>query len=129
MKSAFGLAILAATLVAGIGHNSWDKPCFNGECAYDLPDHKAQSGTVKLFAKSPYAIADITPAAGWVVLDCDPNALEQEIRLVCKSDDAEGAGCNHFFDGGHGPVDKYVRLPESVSRRFAVQNPCIKFPE
>ncbi|KAJ8454127.1 hypothetical protein ONZ45_g19426 [Pleurotus djamor] len=117
MKSAFALAVLAATLVAGIGHNSWDQPCFGGECAYDLPDHKGQSGTVKLasFAKSPHAIADITPAAGWVVLDCDPNALQQEIRLVCKSDDAEGAGCNHFFDGGHGPVNKYLRLPESCS--------------
>lgn len=48
MKSAFGLAILAATLAAGLGHNDWSKPCFNGECAYDLPDHLGQSGTVKL---------------------------------------------------------------------------------
>ncbi|KAJ8474994.1 hypothetical protein ONZ45_g15760 [Pleurotus djamor] len=115
MKSAFALAILAATLVAGIGHNNWEQPCFHGECAYDLPTHKEQSGTVKLFAKSPYAIADITPTAGWVVLDCDPNALEQEVRLVCKSDNAEGGACNHLFDGGHGPVGKYVRLPESCS--------------
>ncbi len=48
MKSAFGLAILAATLAAGLGHNDWSKPCFNGECAYDLPDHRGQSGTIKL---------------------------------------------------------------------------------
>lgn len=39
------------------------------------------------------AITDITPAAGWVVLDCDANAVSQEIRLVCNSDDAEAVGC------------------------------------
>ncbi|KAJ8691282.1 hypothetical protein PTI98_010871 [Pleurotus ostreatus] len=114
MKSAFGLAILAATLATGLGHNDWSKPCFNGECAYDLPDHLGQSGTVKLMAKSPHAIADITPAAGWVVLDCDPNALSQDIRLVCQNDDTEASGCSHFFEGS-GPVHKYVRLPESCS--------------
>lgn len=65
-------------------------------------------------AKSPHAIADITPAAGWVVLDCDPNALSQDIRLVCQNDDIEASGCSHFFEGS-GPVHKYVRLPESVS--------------
>lgn len=66
------------------------------------------------FSSNPHAMADITPAAGWVVLDCDPHALVQDIRLVCKGDDAEGAGCNHLFNGVD-PVDKYVRLPESVS--------------
>ncbi|KAF7422667.1 hypothetical protein PC9H_010823 [Pleurotus ostreatus] len=64
MKSGFALGILAATLVAGRTHNDWSKPCFEGECAYDIPDHKQQSGAVKLFSK-PHAIADITPAAGW----------------------------------------------------------------
>ncbi|KAJ8691443.1 hypothetical protein PTI98_011014 [Pleurotus ostreatus] len=113
MKSGFALGILAATLVAGRTHNDWSKPCFEGECAYDIPDHKQQSGAVKLFSK-PHAIADITPAAGWVVLDCDPHALSQDIRLVCKGDDAEGSGCAHLF-GGAGPVDKHVRLPESCS--------------
>ncbi|KAF4590043.1 hypothetical protein EYR38_009341 [Pleurotus pulmonarius] len=85
MKSGFALAILAATLVAGRAHNDWSKPCFEGECAYDIPDHKQQSGAVKL-----------------------------DIRLVCKGDDAEGSGCAHLF-GGAGPVDKHVRLPESCS--------------
>lgn len=49
-----------------------------------------------------------------MVLDCDPNRLEQEIRLVCNSHDMEEAGCAHFFEGG-GPEHKYARLPESVS--------------
>ncbi|KDQ25430.1 hypothetical protein PLEOSDRAFT_1046128, partial [Pleurotus ostreatus PC15] len=56
---------------------------------------------------APLAITDITPAAGWVVLDCDANAASQEIRLV------------HLFEGD-GPVHKYVRLPESCgSEPFA----------
>ncbi|KAF4587078.1 hypothetical protein EYR40_011099 [Pleurotus pulmonarius] len=115
MKSTLSFSILMAGLVAGLGHNNWERPCFNGECAYDLPAHKGQSGTIKLFATNPYAIADITPATGWVVLDCDPQAVVQDIRLVCKDDDAEGAGCNHLTSGA-GPLDKYVRLPESCSQ-------------
>ncbi|KAF4562531.1 hypothetical protein EYR36_003925 [Pleurotus pulmonarius] len=65
----FVLAILWATLVAGRGANDWSKPCFNGECAYDIPT-KGQSAAIKL-----------------------------DIRLVCNSDDAESAGCSHLFDG------------------------------
>ena len=61
-------------------------------------------------------MSDLTPAAGWVILDCDPNALDQEIRLVCETDDEE-SGCNHVFEH-HGPVDKIVRLPESVSNCY-----------
>ncbi|KAJ8693340.1 hypothetical protein PTI98_008344 [Pleurotus ostreatus] len=115
MRSTLSIPLLAATLVAGLGHNDWDRPCWNGECAYDLPAHKGQSGTIKLFAANPYAIADITPAAGWVVLDCDPQAVVQEIRLVCMGGDTEGAGCDHLTSGA-GPLDKYVRLPENCSQ-------------
>ncbi|KAF9496506.1 hypothetical protein BDN71DRAFT_1357912, partial [Pleurotus eryngii] len=61
---------------------------------------------------NPHAITDITPAAGWVVLDCDPHALVKDIRLVCKGDNTEGPGCNHLFNG-RDPVDKYVQLPKS----------------
>ncbi|KAJ8514515.1 hypothetical protein ONZ45_g7962 [Pleurotus djamor] len=60
------------------------------------------------------ALTDITPAAGWVILDCDPHALQQEVRLVCSTPDLESAGCQHVFDNG-GPVDRVVRLPESCS--------------
>ncbi|KAL4264541.1 hypothetical protein AB1N83_005050 [Pleurotus pulmonarius] len=116
-QSGFALAVLAATLVAGRGANDWSKPCFNGECAYDIPTEN-QSASIKMVG-APVAITDITPAAGWVVLDCDANAVSQEIRLVCNSDDAEAAGCSHLFEG-EGPVHKYVRLPESCgSEPFA----------
>ncbi|KAF9495226.1 hypothetical protein BDN71DRAFT_1589895 [Pleurotus eryngii] len=55
-------------------------------------------------------MTDITPAAGWVILDCDPNALDQTIRLVCMNEDEEA--CRHLYAHG-GPQDKVVRLPES----------------
>ncbi|KAF4602789.1 hypothetical protein EYR40_006006 [Pleurotus pulmonarius] len=58
---------------------------------------------------SPKSISDITAAAGWVVLDCDKNSLEQEIRLVCRGDDE--AACNHLLEHGE-PVNKLIRLPE-----------------
>lgn len=48
MKATLSIPLLAATLVAGLGHNDWDRPCLKGECAYDLPAHKGQSGTIKL---------------------------------------------------------------------------------
>ncbi|KAL0948981.1 hypothetical protein HGRIS_009081 [Hohenbuehelia grisea] len=107
---AAGLAALGTANAA----NDWSKPCFSGECAYDLSEEASSgmyTGTFKLFGSSK-SVTDITPSAGWVVLDCDPNALAQDIRLVCKTNDADSAGCSHLFDHG-GPVDKIVRLPES----------------
>ena len=56
-------------------------------------------------------ISDITNAAGWEILDCDQNAVEQDIRLVCSS---STAACDHLYSSG-GAEGKIVRLPESVS--------------
>ncbi|KAF7422513.1 hypothetical protein PC9H_010669 [Pleurotus ostreatus] len=109
MKSVFALAILAATLAAAKPANDWSKPCFDGECAYDLPGTKETGSATLKLSGAAKAITDITPAAGWIVLDCDPHALSQEIRLVCKGDDE--ASCGHLFE--HGPEHKVVRLPES----------------
>ncbi|KAJ8519007.1 hypothetical protein ONZ45_g3992 [Pleurotus djamor] len=108
-----GVAFLALAVTSVLARrNDWAAPCFEGECGYDLPPGGA-SGHIRM-AGSPNALTDITPAAGWVILECDPNALAQDIRLVCNSHDAEAAGCAHFFSGD-GPVHKYVRLPESCS--------------
>ncbi|KAJ8517247.1 hypothetical protein ONZ45_g5540 [Pleurotus djamor] len=105
------LALLAVASVAvqAVPANNWDVPCFHGECAYDLPESGQGSGIFAM-SGSPKALTDITPAAGWVILDCDPNALKQEIRLVCR--DGEEDACNHLSSYG-GPVNKVVRLPES----------------
>ncbi|KAL0955768.1 hypothetical protein HGRIS_001983 [Hohenbuehelia grisea] len=109
MKQVFSLGIIAASLVAAEKANDWSEACFHGECAYDLAGTEAAGyGSVKL-SGSPKSITDITTAAGWVVLDCDPHAMAQEIRLVCKSEETEG--CGHLFE--HGAVNKVVRLPEA----------------
>jgi hypothetical protein len=89
-------------------------------------------------------IADITQAADWEILSCDPQSLAQDIRIVCKT--ADSTGCDHLFatpsgapsrlavtsgtlstsaadvsgtawpsDGvEQGSVGKIVRLPENV---------------
>ncbi|KAJ8515528.1 hypothetical protein ONZ45_g7073 [Pleurotus djamor] len=111
---AFSLIIALGVAQGSLARvNDWDKPCFHGECAYDTPG-TAESGygSIKLYG-SPKTITDITPAAGWVILDCDPNVLAQDIRLVCQSDDEEG--CQHIFSHD-GPMNKIVRLPESCGK-------------
>lgn len=66
-------------------------------------------------------ISDITTAAGWEILGCDPNALAQDIRIVCKSHDSAAAGCDHLFKD-IGPAGKLVRLPENVGA--STRMPC-----
>ena len=109
--------------------NDWSKPCFQGECFYDLlPTNTQASGSLKIVRilpthndhdhafiahqqwGSPKAISDITEAAGWVILGCDAKSMVQDIRLVCVHED----NCAHLYDGT-GPVNKIVRLPENVS--------------
>lgn len=109
------IALGAAGVGAVPATNDWSKPCFDGECAYDLPARGDSALGAFKIAGSPKAITDITPAAGWVILDCDPHALSQEIRLVCQSDDeANDESCSHVF-GHWGAVDKIVRLPDGCS--------------
>jgi hypothetical protein len=51
-------------------------------------------------------------------MDCDKNKMDQDIRLVCKSDKREEAGCDHLSKNGS-PEGKIIRLPDSVSLRFS----------
>ncbi|KAJ7719169.1 hypothetical protein B0H14DRAFT_2412305 [Mycena olivaceomarginata] len=92
--------------------NDWSVPCITGECSYDIPatNGSTASGTMTIWG-SQNAITDITTAADWEILDCDPNALAQDIRLVCKSDAAD-SNCSHLYQNT-GAVNKLVRLPES----------------
>ena len=107
---------------------SWDAPCVHGVCTYDkiLPDG-AKVATLKIVRSplppplyqevdtldhqwgTPNAISDVTPAAGWHILDCNPDEMKQDIRLVCLDDKAD---CNHIIDSG--AQDIIVRLPQSV---------------
>ncbi|KAK0458142.1 uncharacterized protein EV420DRAFT_1270744 [Desarmillaria tabescens] len=94
--------------------NNWDKPCFYGECEYSLPSHVPASGSLKIWGSAD-VLSDITPAAGWEILDCSPDELEQEIRLVCSNNSTDSADCDHLYqnDGAEG---KIVRLPESCGQ-------------
>ncbi|KAK0200009.1 hypothetical protein DFS33DRAFT_1267684 [Desarmillaria ectypa] len=94
--------------------NDWNKPCFYGECEYSLPSHVPASGSLKIWGSTD-ALSDITPAAGWEILDCSPDKLEQEIRLVCLNNSTDFADCDHLYQND-GAVDKIVRLPESCGQ-------------
>ncbi|KAK6969370.1 hypothetical protein R3P38DRAFT_3243486 [Favolaschia claudopus] len=49
----------------------------------------------------------------WQILGCDPNALSQDIRLVCMNDpDDPSSNCEHLYKD-IGAVNKIVRLPEN----------------
>ncbi|KAL0065903.1 hypothetical protein AAF712_007026 [Marasmius tenuissimus] len=50
-----------------------------------------------------------TDAGGWTILNCNENALTQDIRLVCTGTPQE---CDHLYDNT-GPAGKLVRLPEN----------------
>ncbi|KAF9269765.1 hypothetical protein L218DRAFT_969553 [Marasmius fiardii PR-910] len=82
--------------------NDWSIPCFDGTCSYDSPAGLGSWG-------APSAIADITKAAGWTILNCDGNALAQDIRLVCTGTTEQ---CNNLY-ANTGATGKLVRLPEN----------------
>ncbi|KAG9224484.1 hypothetical protein CCMSSC00406_0007677 [Pleurotus cornucopiae] len=92
--------------------NDWSIPCTRGECYYDMPSADGMAtGSMKIWG-SPNAISDITPAAGWAIIGCDKEAMEQDIRLVCT----KGGECEHLLQNG--AEGKLVRLPEN----------CLKTP-
>lgn len=93
---------------------SWDVPCVHGLCTYDkiLPDG-TKVATLKIWG-APDAISDITPAAGWHILDCNPDETKQDILLICLDNNAE---CNHIINSG--ARDIIVRLPQSCKMPFA----------
>ncbi|KAJ7708198.1 hypothetical protein B0H17DRAFT_1191688 [Mycena rosella] len=114
----FSLLFLVPFLAVINAANDWSVPCITGECSYDiLTTNGSSSGTLAIWG-SQDAITDITHAADWEILGCDPNALSQDIRLVCKSDDP-AAKCSHLYQN-IGAVNKLVRLPENCgSSAFA----------
>ena len=125
------LAALALLVPSVLGAaNNWNTPCFNGKCAYDVAQsgpHGRSTGSlfiVRVFhchlvsavysfplqAGSVNAISDLTPAAGWTILDCSAGEMGQTIRAVCTG---SHAACAHLYNGG--AKNTIVRLPDSVS--------------
>ncbi|KAJ6579217.1 hypothetical protein DFH09DRAFT_338965 [Mycena vulgaris] len=108
------ILVIVPFLVGINAANDWTVPCTSGSCSYDLPaaNGTASSGTVKIWGSTD-AITDITKAADWEILGCDPNALTQNIRLVCMTDpDDPNSKCAHLYQN-IGAVNKLVRLPEN----------------
>nr|VWP02189.1 Nucleosome assembly protein 1 [Ganoderma boninense] len=122
----FSPLLIAALLpLAAQAANDWSKPCF-GSCSWDVTTGQG-SGTVQLTGTQS-GISDLTTAAGWTILDCDPNKADQDIRLVCHD---TTKGCSHVTnDGAAGTI---VRLPQScasvpfalVTRHWVHQNQSI----
>ncbi|KAK0472756.1 hypothetical protein IW261DRAFT_1343360 [Armillaria novae-zelandiae] len=94
--------------------NDWSQPCFDGVCEYSLPANGTASGSLKIWG-SANTLSDITPAAGWEIIDCAPGAIAQEIRLVCLNNDTGSTGCDHLYQND-GATGKIVRLPESCGQ-------------
>ncbi|KAJ7474893.1 hypothetical protein FB451DRAFT_277804 [Mycena latifolia] len=111
MRPALRLVFTFSFVVAGRAANDWSTPCFTGECSYDIPASSEVSGTLRVWGAVD-AISDITPAAGWTILDCDKGVLAQDVRLVCH----DSAGCPHLALTTGGAAGKLVRLPESCGQ-------------
>ncbi|KAK2462657.1 hypothetical protein APHAL10511_005390 [Amanita phalloides] len=108
----FSLVIGLFAITTAYAANNWDEPCTSGVCHYDLDPNKGpNSGTVKVWG-SHKAISDITPAAGWHILECEEGPVEQMIRMVCIS---QTAPCSHLFSHS-GPENKIIRLPERCGK-------------
>ncbi|KAJ7143848.1 hypothetical protein C8R44DRAFT_657477 [Mycena epipterygia] len=109
-RPALRLAFTFFLFVAGRAANDWSTPCFNGQCSYDIPGPSEVSGTLRIWGAED-AISDITPAAGWTILDCEKGSMAQDVRLVCH----DSSGCPHLAQNT-GAVGKLVRLPESCGQ-------------
>ena len=125
-------------LAEGYGANNWTHPCVDGHCSWDLPPESGSSGTLHIVRSSlsltrishadsrtqwgsTSAISDITPAAGWQITGCAPDARAPDIELTCLD---FGSHCDHIFQGG--VVHTVVRLPESVSFLLILAFPSVR---
>ncbi|KAF9257304.1 hypothetical protein L218DRAFT_1006314 [Marasmius fiardii PR-910] len=106
------LVLLPFFTLSVYAENDWKTPCLDGVCQYSVSG--SSSGTVKIWG-SPDAITDITTAAGWEMLDCSPDELSQDIRLVCQGDESPESACAHLYQN-IGAEGKIVRLPENCGK-------------
>ncbi|KAI0770916.1 hypothetical protein BD413DRAFT_69883 [Trametes elegans] len=106
----FSPLLIAALLpIVARAANDWSQACF-GDCHWDISSETG-SGTLRI--SGPHtAVSDITDAAGWMVMDCDENGEDQEIRLVCRD---SSKGCEHIYHG-NGAENTLVRLPQNCGK-------------
>jgi hypothetical protein len=107
----FTSSLLLFLLPSALAANDWSKPCTSGSCSYEAGDGVKSAWSALYISGDVNTVSDITSAAGWEILGCDPNSSQpQDIRLVCTN---PSAGCSQLFQGG--AEDTIVRLPESCS--------------
>ncbi|KLO17580.1 hypothetical protein SCHPADRAFT_936944 [Schizopora paradoxa] len=110
MKPALRLLALTTCLfLQAYAIDDLGKACLDGTCSFGVEDSEGTSNTIGTFEISgpSSAISDITPAAGWKILNCTDSTNTQTIQLVCVD---ESLGCAHLFL--EGAEDTVVRLPE-----------------
>src|SRR6266404_5609574 len=118
--------------------NDRSKPCVEGYCSWNLPIESGSSGALHIVRSSlsltrishadsrtqwgsTAAISDITPAAGWEITGCDPDAKAPDIELTCPNSSSH---CDHIFQGG--VLHTLVRLPENVSSLLILAFPSVR---
>ncbi|KAF4567088.1 hypothetical protein EYR36_010704 [Pleurotus pulmonarius] len=82
VRLSLSFAVVSTLLVVGIAAvpaNDWSKPCFNGECAYELPKHSNSGlGVLKICGSGPFArIAAASLASNQ---DLPPHAVGKVVR-------------------------------------------------
>ncbi|KAG8816894.1 hypothetical protein FRC17_000145, partial [Serendipita sp. 399] len=90
--------------------NDWTNACA-GSCSYESGDGVKKAWGTILIDGSPEAVSDISTAAGWSVMECDPESQDsQQVRLVCHD---PASGCEQLFEGG--ATNTIVRLPDDCA--------------
>ncbi|KAG8775303.1 hypothetical protein FRC15_000633, partial [Serendipita sp. 397] len=90
--------------------NDWTTAC-TGSCSYESGDGVKKAWGTILIDGSSEAVSDISTAAGWSIMECNPDSQEaQQVRLVCHD---PGSGCEQLFEGG--AVNTIVRLPDDCA--------------
>jgi len=91
--------------------NDWSKPCFDGVCNYDVQQTSTSMAGSMTIRGSPYSVSDITPAAGWHIINCTSSTNAQTINVVCMD---SSMGCSHLFQKG--AQNTVIRLPEGCGK-------------
>ncbi|KAL0949158.1 hypothetical protein HGRIS_009239 [Hohenbuehelia grisea] len=115
MRSTFASVLLLSALSSSLASTAspWDETCFDGKCT-------AETEAYTMSINGPKEIiSDVSEAADWIVLGCDPVASKQDIRIVCKAPEAS-SGCQNLDSAG-GAVNKLVRIPKECSENAFVR--------
>ncbi|KLO12154.1 hypothetical protein SCHPADRAFT_433397 [Schizopora paradoxa] len=108
MKSTTSLLLLPLFILRVQSKDDWTTPCLSGSCSFDIARSGTSLAATLVINGSPSSISDITPAAGWTVLNCTSSTNTQTIQIACVD---ESKACEHLFQDG--AENTIVRLPQS----------------